>query len=198
MNAARLSMIACSLGLTAACVAEPVAEHAATPATRPSEPSLQDRTWSAYGLPTDEGGSIEQAVADEGEALVAVADVLADPSKYADEEIYVKGNVIAVCQSSGCWVKLMPEGDEFVNRPGLDTTSVFVKLTCPSEGFLVPVDSVDRTAVSRGKVVVEEIDEASARHIAEEDGATDAEVAAIVGPQKVVRLMTPGVWIASH
>ncbi len=127
---------------------------------------------------------------------VEVRKVLAEPQKYAGQTIYVTGNITAVCKKAGCWIKLMPTGMPKPAVKGLDTTSVFVKLTCPKDGFLVPVDSVDKKAVAYGEVVVEEISETDARHYAKDDGATDEELAAISGPQTVVRLMTPGVWVA--
>jgi len=170
----------------------------AAPTTRPSAEvvdGLDTLSWRPHGLPASEGGSVGEAVEEAGEQLVSVDKVLADPTAYAGKKIYLAGSVTSVCQKAGCWIKMVPMGGEASTTPGLDTASVFVKLTCPTEGFLVPVDSAGHPAIAYGEVVVQEYSQADARHFAEDEGASEEELAAIQGPQTVVRLMTPGVWV---
>ena len=105
--------------------------------------------------------------------MVKAEDVLADPAKFKGQKVWLTGEIIQVCASSGCWVKLMPEGSDPTMAPkGVDTTTIFVKLTCPSEGFLVPLEAKGNKAIAHGEVVVEEVPEADAKHYAEEGGAT--------------------------
>ena len=43
----------------------------------------------------------------------------------------------------------------------------------------------------QGQIIVEEIDQTEARHVAIEAGKSPEEVDAIVGPQKVIRVNSP-------
>ena len=152
-----------------------------SPTTRPADAEL-----TPYGQPA--AVAVEEAI--------PVADVLADPAAFAGREVTVVGTVVDVCAKAGCWVRLAADADAEVSpTPGMDTA--FVKLTCPADGRLVPTDARGRTAYAAGEVVVEEIDEATARHYAQDAGATPEQVAAITGPQKAVRIMTPGVTVAA-
>ncbi len=165
--------------------------HAA-PSTRPAL-DVAPLSWAPHGEPTATPEVLENE-------FVTIEQVLADPAKLADEEVTVVGRISDVCSKAGCWIKLQPL-DADVHAPtakGLDTKSVFVKLVCQSDGFLVPVESKGQVAFARGKVVVEQVDEATARHYAEDAGASDEDVAAIVGEQTTIRLMTPGVHVAEQ
>ncbi|MEM7807901.1 MAG: DUF4920 domain-containing protein [Planctomycetota bacterium] len=157
---------------------------AALPTTRPA-------MWMPIGIIED-----ASMVLVPEEDMVLVRDVLADPQKFAGQEITIAGEISAVCQKAGCWVKLVPSGTEPKPTKGVDTNSVFVKLTCPKDGFLVPADSARKQVLARGKVLIEQISEADARHYAEDDGATPAEIAAITGPQTIVRFETLGVMVS--
>ena len=128
-----------------------------------------------------------------GEA-VEVQDVLAEPSAFAGKTVLIRGTIESVCQTRGCWVRLMPAGEKAASlTPGMD--NAFIKLVCEQAGQLVPADSAGAVALVRGEVTVEEIDEATARHYAQDAGASEDEVAKIVGPQKTVRVSSPGVAV---
>lgn len=130
---------------------------------------------------------------------VTVAEVLSDPAKYLDKEITLVGNIKEVCAKMGCWVRLAPEKAVAPAEGAAEDapTNVFVKLTCPSEGRIVPEDVAGRQAMARGKLVMEEMDEATARHMAEDAGATAEEIEAIKGPRKSLSLNTVGVRVAA-
>ncbi len=125
---------------------------------------------------------------------IPVEKLLADPAAFAGKTVLLKGTIQSVCQTRGCWVKLSPAGANPTSlTPGMD--SAFVKLICDTPGQLVPTDSGGATALVRGEVVIEEIDEATARHYAEDAGATKEQIEQIVGSQKTVRVMSPGVAV---
>jgi hypothetical protein len=71
-------------------------QSAAAAATLPSAIAGGDR----YGAPIDEATQ-----------LVALADVVKDPAKWAGKRVRTRGEVVAVCQAAGCWCDLKPEGE---------------------------------------------------------------------------------------
>ena len=114
---------------------------------------------------------------------VSLAQVVADPAAFAGRDIEISGTVTEVCQHAGCWVRIAdPSGED---------DSVFVKFTCPVQGRLIPLEAVGKPALVQGQIVVEEIEETEARHVAIEAGKSPEEVDAIVGPQKVIRVNSP-------
>jgi len=73
--------------------------------------------------------------------------------------------------------------------------TVFVKFTCPVDGRLIPMAAVGHQALVEGVLTVEEITEGEARHYQEDAGASTAEIAKIVGPQKQLSIMAPAARI---
>ena len=90
-----------------------------------------------------------------------------------------------VCSAKGCWLALGGPQDE----------GLFVKFTCPIEGRLIPMEAVGKPAVVEGTVTVVEMTEAEARHYAKDGGATETEIAKIVGPQKRITVASPSAKI---
>lgn len=95
--------------------------------------------------------------------LVAVADILAKPQRYLQQQVTVKGTVAAVCQKKGCWMQFAADA----NQP---TFRVKVK-----DGDMVfPVSAKGKTAYASGKLDPIEMDLESTReylaHKAEEQG----------------------------
>jgi hypothetical protein len=141
-------------------------------------------SWTVYGDPIEvvPGRS------------VSVNEVYRNLGKYMDREIQLVGPVDSLCQQRGCWIRIAPSKDVEVAQ-GMPS-DIFIKLVCPQEGWLVAKGSEGKQAVAVGKLVVEEISEADARHFAEDRGATQEEIAKIVGPQKSLSLKTAGVRVA--
>ncbi|MFQ5502623.1 MAG: DUF4920 domain-containing protein [Phycisphaerae bacterium] len=113
--------------------------------------------------------------------VVTVAKVLDNSDAYDGRFLRVRGTVSGVCAKRGCWLRMKGAGDD----------SVFVKFTCPVEGRLIPMEAVGHEVMVEGTLQVEEISEADARHYAEDSGQPADVIAAIVGPQKQVRMMAP-------
>lgn len=133
--------------------------------------------WSNYG---------DEVMLDR--EVVPVAKVLADPEAYEGKELTLEGVVSDVCAKRGCWLRIADEKDA--------EASVFVKLTCDESGVIVPLDSSGDKVRARGKIVMETVSEADARHLAEDAGESPEAIAKIVGPQKSLNLQTKGVWLA--
>ncbi|MDR7121056.1 DUF4920 domain-containing protein [Rheinheimera soli] len=108
--------------------------------------------------------------------LVEVADILAKPQSYLQQQVTVKGTVEAVCQKKGCWMQLSAGK----NQP---TFRIKVK-----DGDMVfPVSAKGKTAYASGKLDPIEMDLESSReylaHKAEEQGET-------FDPQSVTEAIT--------
>ncbi len=84
--------------------------------------------------------------------LVDVADILAKPQSYLQQQVTVKGTVEAVCQKKGCWMQLAADA----NQP---TFRIKVK-----DGDMVfPVSAKGKTAYASGKLDPIEMDLESTR-----------------------------------
>ncbi|MFO0839871.1 MAG: DUF4920 domain-containing protein [Phycisphaerae bacterium] len=117
---------------------------------------------------------------------VPLAKVLASPDQYNGKLVRVSGTVSEVCESMGCWLRL--------KDPAASDT-LFVKFTCPTEGRLIPLEAIGRRATVEGTLKVETITQEEARHHKEESGASEAEIAKIVGPQRLLRMSAPAALV---
>ncbi len=115
-------------------------------------------TLTAFtAVATSFGGPVDKT------KLVDVADILAKPQSYLQQQVTVKGTVAAVCQKKGCWMQLASDA----NHP---TFRIKVK-----DGDMVfPVSAKGKTAYASGKLDPIEMDLESTRdylaHKAEEQG----------------------------
>lgn len=99
------------------------------------------------------------------------------------DNIKLEGRISQVCQSEGCWMKLK-------NADGED---VFVKFK--DHAFLVPKDLSGRAAIVTGKAVKKEVSVDEQRHLAEDAGASEAEIARITSPKQELRIEAVGVMV---
>ncbi|MBK9169501.1 MAG: DUF4920 domain-containing protein [Bryobacterales bacterium] len=93
-----------------------------------------------------------------------VADVAANPERYAGKIVQIEGRITEVCQMMGCWVQLV--------NPTNSRQAIRVKVT---DGEIVfPKDSPGKMAIAEGKLVKFELTReqavARAKHEAEEQG----------------------------
>lgn len=94
---------------------------------------------------------------------VPLTDVAANPDRFVDKTVQVRGRVTEVCEMMGCWMNLVdPSGDR----------SIRIKV---NDGELVfPKTAVGKLAIAEGKltrfVLTREQAVARARHEAEEQG----------------------------
>ncbi|WP_428389886.1 DUF4920 domain-containing protein [Mucisphaera sp.] len=117
---------------------------------------------------------------------VSIEAVMDDPDAYLGREIALGGTVREVCQSKGCWMTM---GSDEMNE------AVMIKFTCPIDGRLIPMAAEGHHAMAYGVLERREVDEEYARHLAEDNGATAEELAAIVGPQEILWFGAPSARI---
>lgn len=94
-------------------------------------------------------------------------------------EVTVAGEIAQVCQAEGCWLKLK-------NTAGED---ILVKFK--DHSFLVPKDMTGKVVVN-GTAVRKEISVEERRHMAEDAGASDDEIAKITEPKQELRIDATG------
>jgi len=141
-----------------------------------SAPKLADVRYASFGEP--------MKMSDE--TPLPVDQVLGNIDQYSGKYVRVTGNVTAVCEKKGCWLKM----DDATGK------ELFVKFTCPISGRLVPLEAMGKTVIAEGTLKVKEISEAEARHMAEDAGRPQAEIEKIVGPRKQISLMAPSAKVA--
>jgi len=91
---------------------------------------------------------------------VEFADVNADPSAYYEETLLVEATVTAVCQSSGCWMKIEDEGA---------TAMVRWEDGCNGK-YAFPADAVGKRVLIQGSFYPKTISEADVEHLQKEAG----------------------------
>ncbi len=98
----------------------------------------------------------------------------------------IVGEIKEVCQSKGCWMKVQLESND----------EVFVRFK--DYGFFVPKDAAGKKVVMNGAAFFEEMSVEDQRHYAEDEGASEDELAQIAAPKKTLRFEADGVLIASQ
>ncbi|WP_437396972.1 DUF4920 domain-containing protein [Flagellimonas lutimaris] len=98
----------------------------------------------------------------------------------------IVGEIKEVCQSKGCWMKVQLESND----------EVFVRFK--DYGFFVPKDAAGKKVVMNGAAFLEEMSVEDQRHYAEDEGASEDELAQITAPKKTLRFEADGVLIASQ
>lgn len=121
----------------------------------------------------------------DGEALNPSEMALAYTSMQGGDTLMTRfeGEVLAVCQNKGCWMRVALPDEE----------SVMVRFK--DYGFFVPKDIAGRKVLIEGKAFVSEVPEAERRHLAEDAGQPDSLVAEISGPAMEVGFEASGVRI---
>ncbi|MEC8832973.1 MAG: DUF4920 domain-containing protein, partial [Bacteroidota bacterium] len=84
----------------------------------------------------------------------------------------IVGEIKEVCQSKGCWMKVQLDSED----------EVFVRFK--DYGFFVPKDAAGKKVVMNGAAFFEEMSVEEQRHYAEDEGASEDEIALITTPKK--------------
>jgi hypothetical protein len=132
-------------------------------------PRLEESAWVHHGTGVHEGAS------------VTVAELLARPRSFAEGPVRVRGEIVAVCQSRGCWLRL-----------GSAEQSVIVRF----EGDRFRLDkNATGEAVVEGVARLEEISVAVRRRLLEDEGRPE-EAAKITEPAyEITSLVARGVAV---
>jgi hypothetical protein len=163
----RIARLALPLGLgLAGCPSEEAGSEASPSTSAPaSAPAPEGRTstTAARGTTpetrdyTDPDGVVRRGEAVAHEEAMTVTAVLKDAEALAGQQITITGEVTRVCKKKGCWMAL--RGGE--GGPG-------VRVTFDDYAYFVPRTSVGMTATVKGELSVKVLDEATARHYAED------------------------------
>ena len=113
----------------------------------------------------------------------ALADVLAQPDRYAAEPVLVRGRIAEVCQKKGCWT-ILQDGQSHV------------RVRFQDYGFFLPKDCIGDQALVQGTVKVRTLSEDEARHYEAETRGGDP--SRIQGPQREVGFVASGVRLVGR
>ncbi|MEO6730301.1 MAG: DUF4920 domain-containing protein [Ferruginibacter sp.] len=97
-------------------------------------------------------------------------------------EIKVKGKVLEVCKTEGCWLKM-----QTVDGP------MMIKMK--DHSFMVPLAMNGKTIVAIGTAGLKETSVEMLRHYAEDAGKTKEEIATITKPKKEVTMQATGILV---
>lgn len=166
----------------------PTTEAAAKPAEGTEKPAEgteaakpAEAPASQAALPTEKDGHFGEPFAADLEA-VTLASVLEKADDFADKTVKVTGTVDKVCAKKGCWMVMKPDGE------GKET----VRITMKGYSFFVPLDCQGKKAVVEGVFSFKEVDEATRKHLAEDEGR---ETAGIEGSIREMRIVANGITI---
>jgi hypothetical protein len=114
--------------------------------------------------------------------IVALAEVLKTPDKFADRTVTVEGDVRQACTRKGCWMELSDAAN--AAAPGC-------RVTFKDYGFFVPTDSAGSKARVEAKVETKLVKPELVAHL-ESEGAKFADKSPD-GSAREVRLVATGV-----
>src|SRR5688572_23461278 len=95
----------------------------------------------------------------------------------------VKGKIVEVCQTMGCWAKLEKE----------DGSTIMIKVK--DHEFAMPKDIVGKTVIAQGEASVKKISVAQLQHYAEDAGKSKEEIEKIKEPKMEVMMTVKGVKV---
>ena len=120
------------------------------------------------------------------DAALSFSDVYAQLDTADSLQTTMRGKVESVCQTKGCWMNL-------VDPDGASEGEIFVQFF--DYGFFMPKDLAGNTVIVEGKAYTEETTVEELRHYAEDDGASEEEIAAITEPLFEKKFMATGVVV---
>lgn len=159
----------------AACADAPEAPSEASPETTATASSTGEMLLVGEALPAGDALTAE--------ALVAQAEAL------NGETVLVEGEIEKVCQMAGCWLTFITDDNESIRvAVPRDEDDNYV--------FTFPTDVAGQMVRVGGTFTVEEESVEVLRHYAEDEGASEEEVAAITEPRLTLALVASGAELA--
>lgn len=113
----------------------------------------------------------------------AIAEKYKDLNEGDTVDIAFSSTVNDVCKAKGCWMKVALNKEE----------ETMVKFK--DYGFFVPKDIENDTIIVQGKAYVSETSVDELRHLAQDAGKSEDEIAAITTPKKTYSFMADGVLV---
>ncbi len=95
-------------------------------------------------------------------------------------DVKVRGEVSGVCQAKGCWMTINDDGKE-----------MFVKFK--DYGFFMPKDIAGREVIMEGTAYREVVSVDELKHLAEDAGKSEEEIAKITEPKEELQFLAHGV-----
>ena len=92
--------------------------------------------------------------------MVALADVMSEPQKFAGKSVKVEGVIVRSCKTEGCWMELAPTAD-----------GKTVRVKFKDHGFFIPLDAAGMNAKAEGVFEVKVLSKEEVDHLVNEDGA---------------------------
>lgn len=108
----------------------------------------------------DRKGRILRGATLTGAKKVSLTKVLADPSKYAGQNVRIEGVVIRSCKMEGCWMELAPAKD-----------AKSVRVQFKDHRFFIPLQSAGFKARAEGTFEVKKLSKEEVDHLIKDDGA---------------------------
>ncbi len=102
---------------------------------------------------------------------IYVADMLPLVTEDESATMQVKGEIVEVCQSKGCWMTLATDSD------------IMVRVTFKDYEFFVPKDIAGREVILEGVAWIDEVSVSHQQHYAEDAGDSEEAIAAITEPE---------------
>lgn len=127
----------------------------------------------------------------EGPALT-VDEALAQASALDGQTVHVAGTIRQVCQAMGCWMTFSTAQGQTVR------VVTHAEGGEENEAIVFPKDASGRHAEVVGTLQLVEESVARRRHLAEDAGASAAEIAAITEPLRAVSLVATGARISTR
>lgn len=152
------------------------------PAPSDEQPAVAEAPVEGDELVAEMGTIVGE---DPGDGPVVFADdIVSDAATYDGTPVRVAGVISEVCQNAGCWLT-------FQNEAG---TPFRVTVPRDDDGyvFTFPMDISGQNVVVAGTLALEETDVETLRHLAEDGGASEAELAAITEPERTLVLSATG------
>lgn len=116
-----------------------------------------------------------------------IAELGANPAKYVDRLVQVRGRIAEVCEKMGCWMNLVDPA-----------TNARVRIKVKDGEIVFPKDAVGRMAVAEGRFVRIELTREQAmeraRHEAEEN-MRPFDPASVTGPVTIYQIQATGAVI---
>ena len=172
----RLLSLLLLLGL-AACATE---TDTADPATDTASADTPD-TGDAMGT---EPVVVGDAVFSEME-VIPVSDAMARAGELDGQTVAVEGTISKVCQVKGCWLTLATDSGETFRI-------VVPKDESGAYAFTFPMDVTGATAEIAGELTVETESVETQKHMAQDEGQTEDQIAEITEPKSTLVLTASG------
>lgn len=120
--------------------------------------------------------------------LVAISTILASPKQFLEKDVTVKGEIVAVCENKGCWVKLAS-----------DKKFQTLRIKVRDGDMVFPVSAKGKTAYATGLLTAKTLSKEKAvaylQHMADESKDT-FDPASITKGITIYELVPKGVTIA--